>query len=105
MAYVAAIIADDGKKIIGVARYSAVDEGSPTLAEVGVVVEDAYQNQGIGTQLIQMLIGHAKKEGVETFTGIIHPTNELILKIIEDSGFPIERRFNDGLLEMEIDIR
>lgn len=104
MAFAATRSTPEGEEIIGIARYAVFDLSRPERAEVGVVVEDRFQGQGIATGLFNQLIGHARREGIRILTGTIHPTNELILKIIEDSGFPVERRFNSGLWDVEIDI-
>lgn len=111
MALAAALPEGDDERLIGVARYStgsAEDAGNPAdsgRAEVGVVVEDGYQGQGLGFYLLRQLTIYARRHGIHTFIGTISPTNERILEIIAETGLQYTRRFEDGAWEVEISLR
>jgi len=105
MALVAARTEGDEELVIGVARYSVPAGGPPDTAEVGVVVEDRYQNQGLGTHLIQELTAYARDHGIRYFKGYISHQNRRILKFIQKSGLPTERRLEMGMWEISVDLQ
>lgn len=111
MALAAALPEDGDERLLGVARYST---GRPTdnhsdidsgRAEVGVVVEDGYQAQGLGFYLLRELTRYARRHGIHTFVGTISPTNDRILEIIAQTGLQFTRSFVDGVWEVEISLR
>ena len=78
-----ALIATDGDVIIGHAM--AVDRagsGSGSTADVAVVVADAWQGRGIGSALLQALIGRAQARGVAWLTMDVQHANTLMRGII-----------------------
>src|SRR5690348_11204566 len=76
-----AVVADVGGEVVGVARYdrSPVD---PTTAEFAILVEDAWQNLGVGRQLLTQLIELARDRGVAVLTATVQPDNERVLGLI-----------------------
>jgi acetyltransferase len=99
----AAVIEQGGEEqVIAVARYALQPGGEPGRAEVGVVVEDAYQSLGLGTHLLAQLTIYARQHGIHTFIASIYPTNERILKFIQQSGLKFKRRFVEGAWEVSI---
>jgi acetyltransferase len=100
MAFVAVCGADDEDPLIGVARYA---EGlEPGVAEAGVVVEDRYQRQGLGTILLTDLVEYARNQGIHTFVAWIHQSNTAILQFIRRSGLPTQSRLDSGLWEIRV---
>src|SRR4051794_9513238 len=75
----AALVAVDGDDIVAVARYAA-DPGGRT-AEVGIVVEDAWQRCGIGTRLLTALLELAARNGFEQLWGTTGLANEPLLRL------------------------
>jgi RimJ/RimL family protein N-acetyltransferase len=84
-------ISDDrGRETVtGVAQYGG-DEGSHT-AEVAVVVADAHQNKGIGTELLLHLTYIARRQGLLGFFADVLKENSVMLHVFEKAGFRIER--------------
>ncbi len=105
MALVGTRIQDGEELVIGVARYSVQSEAEPDAAEVGVVVEDPYQNQGLGTHLLKELTQYAREHGIRYFKGYISHQNRRILKFIQKSGLPTERRLEMGMWEITVDLQ
>lgn len=95
---------DGEERIIGVSRYAAQgSEGEERqIAEVGVVVEDAYQSLGLGRHLLILLTRIAVQNGIREFTGKVLPENEHILDVIESFGLRTERHYEDGTLQVQI---
>jgi GNAT superfamily N-acetyltransferase len=88
--------------IIGVGRF--VRHGDePQAAEFAVVVSDPYQNEGLGTELIERLARAARSRGIARFTATIladnRPAHRLIHRLAagglvprgEAATRPIER--------------
>lgn len=88
MALVAVIGEGAGEKIIGVARYSADENGRD--CEFGVAVADAWQCRGIGSTLTKLLFEHAAHEGFESIYGTVLAGNQRMLELAEWMGLTIE---------------
>ena len=63
-AYVALIRVDGEEREIGVARFSALPDGSD--CEFAVTVADEWQRKGLGAMLMQRLIEVARARGIKT---------------------------------------
>jgi RimJ/RimL family protein N-acetyltransferase len=92
----------EGENIIAVARYAIADPAKPDTAESAVVVEDAYQNRGLGRTLVTRLVQYALAHGVRRFVATIHVNNAAILRFIEHSGLKAERAFDGGAWDVVI---
>lgn len=106
MAIVAAIPhpEDDGD-IIGVARYSVLPSPNDRVAETAVVVEDAYQNRGLGTILLLRLVQYATDRGIDSLQASVHQSNAHILYFIKKSGLPAKRKLEEGgVWEITVDL-
>ena len=76
-------------EILAVGRLSKVPGRNE--AEFAVLVSDLVQNQGIGTQLLGMLVQIGKDEKLERITAEILPDNLEMQKICEKLGFKLTR--------------
>jgi L-amino acid N-acyltransferase YncA len=77
------VVAVRGGVIIGHAM--AVDRDGPRgarTADVGVVVADAWQGQGVGSALLRALITSARARGVTSLTMDVLPGNHRMLAMI-----------------------
>ena len=75
---VAAIV---GGEVVGVARYDR-SPGDPATAEFALLVEDAWQGQGLGRQLLLELVGLAAVRGVRTLTATVQRDNDRVIGLI-----------------------
>jgi RimJ/RimL family protein N-acetyltransferase len=87
-----------GERILGVARYDRVP-GSQ-VAEVAVAVVDDFQHQGIGSQLLSLLARVARDHGIDTFTLIVLPENQSMLKLLRRLGWIHQARLVGGVYEI-----
>lgn len=76
-----AVVADVGGEVVGVARYDRLPD-DPSVAEVAVLVEDAWQRAGIGRQLLAVLTELAARRGVRTVTATVQPDNRPVLALV-----------------------
>jgi GNAT superfamily N-acetyltransferase len=88
--------------IIAVARYWLVPAMEPGLAEPAIVVEDRYQNRGLGTLLLERLAAYARAHGVRKFLFTVHNSNTRILRLIRRSGLPVESTVEMGIWEIKV---
>ena len=76
-----AVVAVVGGEVIGVARYDRpLDD--PSIAEVAVLVEDAWQGMGVGRQLLGELSALAARRGVRRLTATVQPDNAAVLGLV-----------------------
>ncbi len=73
---------------IGVGRVSLQPDHQ--TAEFAVVVADAYQGKGLGTKLLDMLIGFCLERGLRQLYGVILPDNAAMIEVARRMGFVIE---------------
>lgn len=101
-----ALVATQGvgatEAILGVARYDSV---GPHTAEVAFVVADAWQGHGIATALLHQLAAYARAHGFTTFTAVTMTNNQRMLEVFRMCGFPCIARYQQGDIEIDLDIR
>ncbi len=96
----ASISHGETEEIVGVGQYG-IEESSHT-AEVAIAVEDAYHNQGIGTELLSYLTLLAKRHGLLGFTAEVLVENKPMLRLFEKMGFDLEKRIEDDVYELKM---
>jgi acetyltransferase len=93
-------------RIVAMAQY-VVDE--PLDAEFALVVDDDWQRQGLGNELLGVLAEHAARTGLATFTGLVLYDNWPMLALLSrlhcefaSAGDPrlirVVKRFDAGAL-------
>ncbi len=56
-------------------------------AEFGLVIEDAFQNRGLGTKLMKILLTEASKLGAQSLFGVVLVENEAMKKLLTKLKF------------------
>ncbi|MER2120198.1 MAG: GNAT family N-acetyltransferase [Solibacillus sp.] len=76
-------------KLIGYADLAEIKNNS---AEIGIAIGDStLWNVGIGTQMIERLMGYANEQfGITTFYGETHETNHRSRRMLKKAGFSEE---------------
>lgn len=99
---VATIGRGEEERIVGVGRYSVVDESliPPRRAEVAFSVTDDHQGRGIGTLLLEHLAEIARANGVEEFEADVLGENNRMLKAFASSGFTVMRSVRGGIFHL-----
>lgn len=93
VALVAAPAGDETGHLIGMARYD-VDEKT-LMADVAFVVDDAWQQQGLGKALFSSLANIAKARALAGFSADVLSTNKGMLGVFQASGLRMESQ-RDG---------
>jgi acetyltransferase len=78
-----------GTCIAGVARLSRLP--SRQEAEIGVIVADRFQHQGLGSELIKKLVEIARIEKIKRFVAEFHSENSAIRHLAKHGGATVER--------------
>ena len=102
MAFVAELREGSVRKIVGVSR--VIMESDFGAGEFAVLVQDAYQNKGLGRKMLDILIGIAQEKNLRVLYGIVLSNNFRMLDICRQSGFSLER-LEDGLTRVELILR
>jgi len=87
-----------GVKIIGVGRYEPTDE--PDTVEVAFVVQDDWQNRGLGTILVRDVLAAAAARGMRRFRAYVLSDNRRMLDLITRFGDVHERKTDQGVTEL-----
>jgi RimJ/RimL family protein N-acetyltransferase len=99
-----AVASEDPDAIVAVARFVGLSE-DPATAEFALVVGDAYQGQGLGTELLDRLISAARERGVTRFVASILSTNHAALALVRRAADGRLRKSRRGLVtEVEFDL-
>jgi RimJ/RimL family protein N-acetyltransferase len=84
--------------VVGVARYEATSD--PRTVEVALVVQDSWQNRGLGTRLFAQLLHAATLNGVERFRAWVLADNRRMVDLIARFGVIGERHLEQGVVEL-----
>ena len=92
------LVAIDGPNLVAIAGwYRWADR---TDADVAFQVDDAHNGRGIATILLEHLAISAKAAGIERFTAETFTENKAMLGVFSRAGWPIERHFESGIIEL-----
>ena len=80
---------EDNSQIMGIARLTRFGNGH--IADLKMLIGDAFHGQGLGTSLVQELLEIAKKEGVQEVTGHLLSENSGMLHILKKFGFTLNQ--------------
>jgi acetyltransferase len=83
------LVAEDQGQITGVIRVSRIPREN--IAELTMIILDAYHGQGLGTLLLQEALQVAKEEGIDEVRAHILDENSGMLHICKKGGFVIEK--------------
>lgn len=87
MALIAVLKNEDREVEVAVGRYVPYPDGKS--CEFAIVVDDEWQNHGIGYQIMLDLIRVAKERGFETMRGLILSANREMIQLAKDLGFKV----------------
>jgi GNAT superfamily N-acetyltransferase len=89
-----AMVAEIDGEIVGVARY----DGRPGEddAEVAVIVDDVWQDRGLGTRLLHQLARVGARRGLVAFRAVVLGENRRALPFLRRLSPDADIRFRDG---------
>jgi RimJ/RimL family protein N-acetyltransferase len=97
-----ALVAEVGEatppELVAVARYEPA--GEPGAAEVAFVVQDAWQNRGVGTILLGDLLRAAGARGIRRFTAYVLADNMRMLDMLSRFTDVQARKVESAVVEL-----
>jgi acyl-CoA hydrolase/N-acetylglutamate synthase-like GNAT family acetyltransferase len=90
-----------GEDIIAVGHYYL--DAKTNRAEVAFIVDDAWQNRGIGTFLLKHLITIARRNGIAGFTAEVLRENKAMQYVFHKSGCKVKSRLKEDIYYFELE--
>lgn len=91
----------DGVQLgLGLGRYIKLLPNKE-IAEFAITVADKYQNQGVGSLLIELLIQHAKNNDISILRGYVLDSNKPMQRLLKKNYFK-HTGIEDGLPRYEL---
>ena len=85
-------------ELIAVGRYESTDE--PGTAEIAFVVQDGWQNRGLGTLLLGDLLAAAEARGIRRFRAYVLADNRRMLDLLHRFTEVLERETEAGVTSL-----
>jgi GNAT superfamily N-acetyltransferase len=92
-------VAELDDRIVGLAVAGPI---STFEVEVGLIVEDAHQRQGIGTRLLHETAVEAATRGYQVLRSLTQPDNGRVLATVRNAGLIARMSWRDGLLHIDM---
>ena len=102
LAIVGVVPGPAGEEVVAIAQYFL--DPKTTAAEVAFIVQDEWQQKGMGTLLLDYLTQTARKRGVRRFHAAVLATNRPMLNIFHNSGYKVETEFDGEVYTVTYDI-
>ena len=94
------LVAEVGDVIVALGSY--YPDSDAVKAEVGIVVDDAYQRRGIGLALSACLCRDALCAGVQQLQGEVEGSNRGVLRLFRRLNLPMTVTWAEGGMQVEI---
>jgi len=90
-------VVEQGEKevVVGVGQYVVM--GDSHTAEIALAVRDEFQGRGIGSELLAYMSQVARRQGLLGFTADVLGENTPVMKMLEKSGFGLQKEISDGV--------
>jgi GNAT superfamily N-acetyltransferase len=85
---------EEHEDIVATARYDV--DPSTGLADIGLVVLDAWQGKGIGTILLGRMVEIARARGLAGFSADVLFDNKTMLRLFQKSGMDVNLELTGG---------
>lgn len=100
VALVAAPANDETGTLIGVARYDV--DPATFFADVAFVVDDLWQQQGLGKALFTRLAEIGQERGLAGFSADVLSTNKPMLGVFQASGLPLQIQRDGSVTQVRL---
>jgi RimJ/RimL family protein N-acetyltransferase len=87
-----------GVALVGVGRYEPTERGD--TAEIAFVVQDGWQNRGLGTILFRGVLDAAQARGIARFVAYVLADNSRMLDLIQRFADMQHRKMEQGVVEI-----
>ncbi len=90
------------EQVVAIAQYFL--DPKTQAAEVAFVVQDEWQQKGMGTFLLDYITQIAKQRGVKRFYAKVLPNNKPMLAIFHNSGYKVNTEFDGDVYSITYDL-
>jgi len=91
-----------GEQVVAIAQYYL--DPKTQAAEVAFLVQDEWQQKGLGTFLLAYLTQIARQRGVKRLYAKVLPTNKPMLAIFHNSGYRVKTEFDGEVYSVMFDL-
>jgi len=91
-----------GEEIVAIAQYFL--DPKTHAAEVAFIVQDEWQQKGMGTFLLNYLTEIARQRGVKRFYAKVLPSNRPMLAVFYNSGYKVNTEFDGEVYSIAYDL-
>jgi len=91
-----------GEEIVAIAQYFL--DPKTQAAEVAFIVQDEWQQKGMGTFLLAYITQIAKQRGVKRFYAKVLPSNKPMLAVFHNSGYKVNTEFDGEVYSITYDL-
>ncbi|MBN2137171.1 MAG: GNAT family N-acetyltransferase [Sedimentisphaerales bacterium] len=102
LAIVGVVPSISGEDIVAIAQYFL--DPHTQAAEVAFLVQDEWQQKGMGTLLLDCVTQIAKKRGVKRFYAKVLPSNKPMLAVFHNSGYKVNTEFDGDAYSISYDL-
>lgn len=99
---VATVPSAAGEQIVAIAQYYL--DPKTMAAEVAFLVQDEWQQKGIGTLMLAYITSIAKQRGVKRFYAKVLPVNKPMLAVFHNSGYGVKTEFDGEVYSIMYDL-
>ncbi|HUW19721.1 MAG TPA: GNAT family N-acetyltransferase [Sedimentisphaerales bacterium] len=103
LAIVGVVPGASGEEIVAIGQYFL--DPKTQAAEVAFLVQDEWQQKGMGTFLLDYITQIAKQRGVKRFYGKVLPNNKPMLTIFHNSGYKVNTEFDGEVYSVTYDLQ
>jgi predicted N-acetyltransferase YhbS len=103
------VVPDHGVALVAQVGTHVVGHGVLELVDAAwtfqLIVEDAWQKQGLGTRLMKLAAGRAKDAGAARLTFVTAGSNDRLLRAVGRAGFVARVERHDGNVHITVPLR
>ena len=100
IAIVAELTENNQRKIAGVVRLVIDPDGRK--GEFAVVVADPWQKLGLGSKMLDYIIGIAEDKNLESIYGVVMRENSRMIQLVEKLGFEVRYRGSEAFVTLKL---
>jgi acetyltransferase len=71
-------------------------------AEFAIVIGDRFHGLGLGTHLLELLVGIGRQEGIGRIVALVMPENHVMQQVFRKAGFEVKYDSFDEAIRAEI---
>jgi RimJ/RimL family protein N-acetyltransferase len=90
------------EEIVAIAQYFL--DPKTQAAEVAFLVQDEWQQKGMGTFLLDYITKIARQRGVKRFYAKVLPSNKPMLAVFHNSGYKVSTEFDGDVYSITYDL-